>query len=56
VLSVLRGEVTIAEASRQYAVSQTSIAKWRDAFLEGGQTLAGGRPCRAVLSGGTARA
>lgn len=44
VLSVLRGEVTIAEASRQHAVSQTSIAKWRDAFLEGGQTsLAAGR-------------
>jgi transposase len=38
VLSVLRGEVAIAEANRQHAVSQTSIAKWRDAFLDGGQT------------------
>ena len=36
VLSVLRDECTIAEASRRHGVSATSIAKWRDAFLEAG--------------------
>lgn len=44
VLSVLAGEATIAEASRRHGVSQTSIAKWRDRFLEAGrQGLATGR-------------
>lgn len=38
VLAVVRGEVTIAEAARREGVSQTSIAKWRDRFLDGGQT------------------
>ena len=37
VVSILRGEVTMAEASRREGVSQTSIAKWRDRFLAGGQ-------------------
>ncbi len=37
VVSILRGEVTIAEAARREGVSQTTIAKWRDRFLEGGQ-------------------
>ncbi|CAB4604944.1 unannotated protein [freshwater metagenome] len=37
VLSVLRGEQTIAEAARREGVSQTSIANWRDQFLDGGQ-------------------
>lgn len=37
VVSILRGEVTIAEAARREGVSQTSIAKWRDRFLAGGQ-------------------
>ena len=45
VVSILRGEVTIAEASRREGVSQTTIAKWRDRFLDGGQAAvaAGGR-------------
>lgn len=67
VLAVLRGEVTIAEAARREAVSQTSIANWRDQFLDGGaQAVAAGGPanpvavlvatrsyarCRAVSSG-----
>jgi len=38
VVSILRGEVTMAEAARREGVSQTSIAKWRDRFLAGGQT------------------
>ena len=37
VLAVVRGEVTIAEAARREGVSQTTIAKWRDRFLDGGQ-------------------
>ncbi len=45
VVSVLREEISIAEAARREGVSQTSIAKWRDQFLEGGQAAitAGGR-------------
>jgi transposase len=43
VLSVLRGEASIAETGRREKVSETSIAKWRDLFLEGGaQALADG--------------
>jgi transposase len=43
VLSVLRGEASVAEAARREKVSETSIAKWRDLFLEGGaQALADG--------------
>ena len=44
VLAVLRGEVSIAEAARREGVSETTIAKWRDRFLEGGQA--------AVAAGG----
>jgi transposase len=36
VLSVLRGELTVAEAGRRFAASETSVAKWRDLFVEGG--------------------
>lgn len=45
VMAVLREEITIAEAARREGVSQTSIANWRDQFLEGGQAAitAGGR-------------
>lgn len=47
VLTVLRGEVTIAEAARREAVSQTSIANWRDQFLDGGQqAVAAGGPTK----------
>ena len=45
VLAVLRGEVTIASAARGEGVSETTVAKWRDRFLDGGQAaiVAGGR-------------
>ncbi len=36
VLSVLRGECTMAEAARRNKCSETSIAKWRDQFVQGG--------------------
>ena len=43
VLSVLRGESSIKETARRERVSETSIAKWRDLFVEGGaQALADG--------------
>jgi transposase len=42
-LTVVRGEVSISEAARREGVSETSIAKWRDQFLEGArQGLAAG--------------
>lgn len=47
VLAVLRGEVMIAEAARREGVSAAAVAKWRDAFLEGG--------AQAVTAGGPAR-
>ncbi len=36
VLSVLRGEGSVAEAARRHRCSETSIAKWRDQFVQGG--------------------
>jgi transposase len=36
VLSVLRGECSVAEPARRSKCSETSIAKWRDQFLAGG--------------------
>lgn len=36
VLSVLREETTMAEASRRHGVSATSIGKWKEQFLEAG--------------------
>src|SRR3712207_2787752 len=37
VLSVLRGESSIAEAARRNGVSETSIGKWKEQFLEAGK-------------------
>jgi transposase len=47
VLSVLAGEVTIAEAARQNKVSETSVGKWKQQFLEAGRAgLAAGGSTR----------
>jgi len=35
VLSVLRSECSVAEAARRNRCSETSIAKWRDQFVQG---------------------
>src|SRR5437879_3042250 len=44
VLSVLRGEGSVAEIGRRHRVSDVTLAKWRDAFLAGGAAaLANGR-------------
>jgi transposase len=37
VLSVLAGEVTVAEVARRHKTSQTSVAKWKAQFLESGK-------------------
>jgi transposase len=37
VLGVLRGELSAAQASRRHGVSETSIGKWKEQFLEGGK-------------------
>ena len=45
VLSVLAGEMTVAEAARRNKTSETSVSKWKAQFLEGGrQGLAASRP------------
>jgi transposase len=44
VLSVLAGEVTIAEAARRNKVSEQSIGRWKADFLEAGKSaLTAGR-------------
>ena len=44
VLSILAGEVSIAEAARKEKVSEQSIGRWKADFLEAGKTaLAAGR-------------
>jgi transposase len=37
VLSVLRGEMTGAEAARRHGVSETSIGKWKEQFIAAGR-------------------
>jgi transposase len=45
VLSVLRGEISVAEAARQYGVHESLIHTWKTNFLEGGRSrLARERP------------
>lgn len=44
VLSVLAGEVSVAEAARREKISEQSIGRWKAEFLEAGKTaLAAGR-------------
>lgn len=38
VLSVLAGEVTVAEAARRTKVSEQSVGNWKRQFLEGGRS------------------
>lgn len=37
VLGVLRGELSMAEAARRHGVSETSIGKWKEAFIRAGR-------------------
>ena len=44
VLSILAGEMSIAQAARREKVSEQSIGRWKAEFLEGGRTaLVAGR-------------
>ena len=36
VLEILRGERTVAEASREYGIKDSLVYRWKDAFLQGG--------------------
>ncbi|MEQ7129216.1 transposase [Actinopolymorpha sp. B11F2] len=47
VLSVLAGEMTMADAARRHKVSETSVGKWKQQFLDAG---------RAGLAAGTSKA
>lgn len=46
VLSVLSGEMTIAEAARRNKVSEQSVSRWKSQFLDGGRAglAEGSRP------------
>lgn len=53
VLSILRGEGSVAEIGRRHKVSDATLAKWRDAFLAGGAAALAngsrrGQPSREV--------
>ena len=43
-LSILAGEITVAEAARRAKVSEQSVGNWRRQFLDAGKTgLAAGK-------------
>src|SRR4028119_1913565 len=60
VLSILAGEVTVAEAARRAKVSEQSVGNWKRQFLEAGKTglVAGksGASTREARGEGEARA
>lgn len=55
VLSVLGGECSAAEAARRCGSSETSVAKWRDQFVQAGRAGLAGTVATAVGGRGTAR-
>ena len=54
VLSVLAGEMTIAEAARREKVPERSIGRWKADFFEGREDRAHGGPVRALDAGAAA--
>ena len=45
VLEILRGEKSVAQASREYRIKDSLLYRWREQFLEGGrQVFAYGQP------------
>jgi transposase len=51
VLSVLRGELGVAEAARQHGVNESLIHTWKTQFLEAGRArLAGDRQDQGVTA------
>lgn len=62
VLSVLAGEMSIAEAARKAKVSEQSVSNWKRQFIDAGRqgVAEGGKPGpnsreRALLAGDCAR-
>jgi len=55
VLSVLAGEVTVAEAARRSKVSETAVGNWKRQFLESGALGSSRRLGQAIVSGAGAR-
>lgn len=55
VLSVLGGECSTAEAARRCGASETSVAKWRDQFVEGGRAGLTGQLATSAGGRGTVR-
>ena len=43
IMKLLRREATAAELARQYQVSEPTIGRWRDDFLDGGKERLGAR-------------
>ncbi len=54
-LSILAGEMTVAEAARRAKVSEQSVGNWKHQFLEAGKSGLGGRQNGAVHAGTAAR-
>ena len=55
VLSVLRGEVSVAEAARRAGVAEQTVHNWKNAFLEAGRGGLAGPPAAPVVAGVRAR-
>jgi transposase-like protein len=43
VLSLVKGEATAEVVAKRYGVGKSTLYKWRDAFLQGGQQALAGR-------------
>ena len=55
VLSVLRGEVSVAEAARRAGVAEQTVHNWKNAFLEAGRAGLAGPSGAPVVAGVGAR-
>jgi len=55
VMSVVRGEMSLAEAGRRAGVSDMTVAKWRDRFLEGGKARSRAPKAPAVVASASSR-
>ena len=55
VLSVIAGEVSVAEAARREQVSEQSIGRWKADFGGSGEDRVSGWEVRALDSGGPTR-
>lgn len=53
VLSVLRGEVSTAEAARQHGVNESLVHTWKTNFLEGGRARRRVASAARACSGGS---